>query len=101
MKSLAELQAIKDRMKDRVVLRDGMEGKRVVNEKASNRTILETELQQTGQELYLVMDQAMPRNSVYMSNQNQLPVRSVFPLDPLLMQLHFLGRRGAIQQNTV
>ena len=30
MKSLAELQAIKDRMKDRVVLRDGMEGKRVV-----------------------------------------------------------------------
>ena len=34
------------------------EGKRVVNEKASNRTILETELQQTGQELYLVMDQA-------------------------------------------
>ncbi len=34
------------------------EGKRVVNEKASNRTILETELQQTGQMLYLVMDQA-------------------------------------------
>ena len=34
------------------------EGKRVVNEKASNRTILETELLQTGQELYLVMDQA-------------------------------------------
>ena len=34
------------------------EGERVVNEKASNRTILETELQQTGQELYLVMDQA-------------------------------------------
>ncbi len=34
------------------------EGKRVVNEKASNRTILETELQQTGQQLYLVMDQA-------------------------------------------
>ena len=33
------------------------EGKRVVNEKASNRTILETELQQTGQELFLVMDQ--------------------------------------------
>ena len=33
------------------------EGKRVVNEKASNRTILETELEQTGQELYLVMDQ--------------------------------------------
>ena len=33
------------------------EGKRVVNEKASNRTILETELQQTGQQLYLVMDQ--------------------------------------------
>ena len=34
------------------------EGERVVNEKASNRTILETELQQTGQMLYLVMDQA-------------------------------------------
>ena len=34
------------------------EGARVVNEKASNRTILETELQQTGQQLYLVMDQA-------------------------------------------
>ena len=33
------------------------EGVRVVNEKASNRTILETELQQTGQQLYLVMDQ--------------------------------------------
>ena len=33
------------------------EGERVVNEKASNRTILETELQQTGQELFLVMDQ--------------------------------------------
>jgi fumarate reductase flavoprotein subunit len=33
------------------------EGERVVNEKASNRTILETELQQTGSELYLVMDQ--------------------------------------------
>ena len=33
------------------------EGKRVVNEKASNRTILETELTQTGQQLYLVMDQ--------------------------------------------
>ncbi len=30
MKSLAELQAIKNRMKDRVVLRDGMEGIRVV-----------------------------------------------------------------------
>ena len=30
MKSLAELQAIKDRMKDKVVLRDGMEGTRVV-----------------------------------------------------------------------
>ncbi len=30
MKSLAELQAIKARMKDRVVLRDGMEGVRVV-----------------------------------------------------------------------
>ena len=30
MKSLAELQAIKNRMKDRVVLRDGMEGARVV-----------------------------------------------------------------------
>ena len=30
MKSLAELQAIKDKMKDRVVLRDGMEGTRVV-----------------------------------------------------------------------
>ncbi len=33
------------------------EGERVVNEKASNRTILETELQQTNQELFLVMDQ--------------------------------------------
>ena len=30
MKSLAELQAIKARMKDKVVLRDGMEGIRVV-----------------------------------------------------------------------
>ena len=30
MKSLAELQAIKSRMKDRVVLRDGIEGTRVV-----------------------------------------------------------------------
>ena len=30
MKSLAELQAIKNKMKDRVVLRDGMEGARVV-----------------------------------------------------------------------
>ena len=30
MKSLAELQAIKNRMKDRVILRDGMEGTRVV-----------------------------------------------------------------------
>ena len=30
MKSLAELQAIKNRMKDKVVLRDGMEGTRVV-----------------------------------------------------------------------
>ncbi len=30
MKSLAELQAIKNRMKDKVVLRDGMEGVRVV-----------------------------------------------------------------------
>jgi len=30
MKSLAELQAIKNRMKDRVVLRDGMESTRVV-----------------------------------------------------------------------
>ena len=30
MKSLAELQAIKQRMKDRVVLRDGMENVRVV-----------------------------------------------------------------------
>jgi len=30
MKSLAELKAIKERMKDKVVLRDGMEGKRVV-----------------------------------------------------------------------
>ena len=34
------------------------EGVRVVNEKASNRTILETELEQTDQELFLVMDQA-------------------------------------------
>lgn len=34
------------------------EGNRVVNEKASNRTILEAELLQTGQELFLVMDQA-------------------------------------------
>ena len=32
------------------------EGQRVVNEKASNRTILETELQQTGGELYLLLD---------------------------------------------
>ena len=32
------------------------EGNRVVNEKASNRTILETELQQTGGELFLVLD---------------------------------------------
>ena len=30
MKSLAELQAIKNKMKDKVVLRDGMEGTRVV-----------------------------------------------------------------------
>ena len=30
MKSLAELQAIKERMKGRVILRDGMEGTRVV-----------------------------------------------------------------------
>ncbi len=30
MKSLAELQAIKNRMKDKVVLRDGLEGIRVV-----------------------------------------------------------------------
>ena len=30
MKSLAELQAIKNRMKDKVILRDGMEGIRVV-----------------------------------------------------------------------
>ena len=30
MKSLAELQAIKSRMKDKVILRDGMEGVRVV-----------------------------------------------------------------------
>ena len=30
MKSLAELQAIKNRMKDKVVLRDGMEATRVV-----------------------------------------------------------------------
>lgn len=30
MKSLAELQAIKSRMKDKVTLRDGMEGVRVV-----------------------------------------------------------------------
>ncbi len=30
MKSLAELQAIKNKMKDKVVLRDGMEGMRVV-----------------------------------------------------------------------
>lgn len=33
------------------------EGKRVVNEKASNRTILETLVQQTDQMLYLLMDQ--------------------------------------------
>lgn len=32
------------------------EGSRVVNEKASNRTILETELQQTGGELFLLLD---------------------------------------------
>ena len=30
MKSLAELQAIKDRMKDKVVLREGVDEKRVV-----------------------------------------------------------------------
>ena len=30
MKSIAELQAIRDRMKDKVVLRDGMDGIRVV-----------------------------------------------------------------------
>ncbi len=30
MKSLADLQAIKNRMKDKVILRDGMEGVRVV-----------------------------------------------------------------------
>ncbi len=34
------------------------EGNRVVNERASNRTILETELEQEGQMLYLLMDQA-------------------------------------------
>lgn len=33
------------------------EGHRVVNEKASNRTILEAELQQTNQMLYLLMDE--------------------------------------------
>lgn len=33
------------------------EGRRVVNEKASNRTILETELVQEGQMLYLLMDE--------------------------------------------
>lgn len=33
------------------------EGKRVVNEKASNRSILETELEQEGQMLYLLMDE--------------------------------------------
>lgn len=32
------------------------EGERVVNEKASNRTILETELEQTGSMLYLLLD---------------------------------------------
>lgn len=32
------------------------EGSRVVNEKASNRTILEVELEQTGSELFLVLD---------------------------------------------
>lgn len=32
------------------------EGERVVNEKASNRTILEAELAQTGSELFLLMD---------------------------------------------
>ena len=32
------------------------EGSRVVNEKASNRTILETELQQTGGQLFLLLD---------------------------------------------
>ena len=32
------------------------EGERVVNEKASDRTILEAELQQTGSELFLLMD---------------------------------------------
>lgn len=34
------------------------EGNRVVNEKASNRTILEAELEQPGQMLYLLMDEA-------------------------------------------
>lgn len=34
------------------------EGERVVNETASNRTILEAELQQTNQMLYLLMDEA-------------------------------------------
>lgn len=34
------------------------EGERVVNEKASNRTILETEVAQTDQMLYLLMDQS-------------------------------------------
>lgn len=33
------------------------QGQRVVNEKASNRTILETELKQEGQMLYLLMDE--------------------------------------------
>lgn len=33
------------------------EGERVVNEKSSNRTILETELEQTGGMLYLLLDQ--------------------------------------------
>ena len=40
MKSLAELQAIKSRMKDRVVLRDGIEH---IEESVSFSVFLETE----------------------------------------------------------
>ncbi len=45
------------RVWDKASILVNAEGERVVNEKASNRTILEAELQQTNQELFLVMDQ--------------------------------------------
>ena len=54
MKSLAELQAIKKRMKDKVVLRDGMEGARVVVvDEALDATTLEQVL---GDDLFDVLD---------------------------------------------